>query len=147
MDANALFFDFVTQWRVKHPAIATPEQFVLTEDIYDEFKAFVLSKDFSYDRQSEKAVESLKKIMEFEGYYDTASAEFQALAEKLKPDLNRDLELHKPLITQFLALEIMKQYYYAQGQLRYELREDKTLRKAIEILQDTNLYNTVLAKE
>jgi carboxyl-terminal processing protease len=147
MDANALFFDFVTQWRVKHPAIASPEQFVLTEDIYNEFKEFVLSKDFTYDRQSEKAVESLKKIMEFEGYYDAASAEFQALAEKLKPDLNRDLELHKQLITKFLAMQIMKQYYYAKGELRYELRADQALDRALEILQNKTLYKNILSGE
>jgi carboxyl-terminal processing protease len=145
MDANALFFDFVNQWRAKHPAIASPAKFVVTEDIYNEFKQFVLSKDFTYDRQSEKAVESLKKIMEFEGYYNVASAEFQALADKLKPDLNRDLELHKEFITKYLGLQIMKQYYYAKGQTIYELRSDKALDKALQILQDASQYSKILS--
>ncbi|GHV56972.1 peptidase S41 [Bacteroidia bacterium] len=146
MDGNGLFFDFVTQWRVKHPSIAAPAKFVLTDDIYAEFKQFVLSKDFTYDRQSEKAVESLKKIMEFEGYYDIASSEFQALANKLKPDLSRDLELHKQAISKYLAMQIMKQYYYGKGQLIYELRDDSALQKAIDILQNTDLYTATLAK-
>ena len=147
MDANSLFFDFVVEWRVKHPQIAPPEEFVLTDDTYNEFKQFVLSKDFTYDRQSEKAIESLKRIMEFEGYYDTAAAEFQALADRLKPDLNRDMELYKNAIAKYLALEIMKQYYYAKGELIYRLREDKTLDKALEILQNKDLYENILSGE
>ncbi|MDR0541622.1 MAG: S41 family peptidase [Dysgonamonadaceae bacterium] len=146
MEGNSLFFDFVTQWRVKHPSIAPPAKFVLTDDIYDEFKQFVLSTDFTYDRQSEKAVESLKKIMEFEGYYDIASAEFQALADKLKPDLRRDLELYKQPISKYLAMQIMKQYYYEKGQSIYKLLEDKVLLKAIDVLRNTDLYHAILAK-
>jgi carboxyl-terminal processing protease len=145
MEAGGLFFDFITQWRVKHPTIASPSQFTLTEDIYEEFKQFALNKDFTYDRQSEKAIESLKRIMEFEGYYKVASTEFQALADKIKPDLNRDLELYKPLITKYLALNIMKHYYYDKGQLIYELRNDKTLNAALEILSDPISYGNILA--
>ncbi|MDR0412730.1 MAG: S41 family peptidase [Dysgonamonadaceae bacterium] len=144
LDANALFFDFVVKWRENHPNIAPPSEFVLTDTIYTSFKEFVQSKNFSYDRQSEKALESMKKIMEFEGYYDTASEEFRALENKLKPDLDRDLELHKKQIVKLLASEIMKQYYYAKGQLIYELREDAALDKALEVIQDKKLYRETL---
>jgi carboxyl-terminal processing protease len=145
MEANSIFFDFAAQWRGKHPKIAPPSEFDLTDTIYTEFKEFVKSKQFTYDRQSEKALESMKKIMEFEGYYAAASEEFQALENKLKPDLERDLELHKKQITKYLAAQIMKQYYYAKGQLIYELREDAALNKALEIIQDKELYKATLA--
>jgi carboxyl-terminal processing protease len=134
MEAKYIFFDFVVQWRSKHPQIPSPAEFVLTEDIYNDFKEFVKSKDFTYDRQSEKAMETLKTIMEFEGYMNAAAEEFQALENKLRPDLDRDLELHKAAISKYLALQIMKQYYYAKGQLIYELRDDAILNKAIEVL-------------
>jgi carboxyl-terminal processing protease len=145
MEINGLFFDYITQRRIAHPTIAPPDQFVLTEDMYEDFKQFVRSKDFSFDRQSEKAIESLKRIMEFEGYYDVASAEFQALAEKIKPDLDRDLELYKPDIMKYLALQLMKHYYYDKGQLIYELRNDKALDKALEILADRPAYEAILS--
>ena len=134
MQNDNLFFDFAVQWRVKHPQIASPEQFVLSDDVYEEFKKFVLSKDFNYDRQSEKALESLKQIMDFEGYLSSASEEITALENKLKPDLNRDLELHKSVLFNELAKEIMKQYYYARGEKLYTLRDDNDLKKAIEVL-------------
>jgi carboxyl-terminal processing protease len=145
MEVGGLFFDFITQWRVEHPVIASPAQFVLTDTIYDAFKQFAREREFSYDRQSEKAMESLKKMMEMEGYYNVASSEFQALADKIKPDLDRDLELYKPLIKKRLALHIMKHYYYDRGQRIYELRDDPALDKALEILSDRTIYEKILS--
>jgi carboxyl-terminal processing protease len=146
MDAENLFFDFVVQWRVKHPEIASPEKFVLTEEDYAEFKAFIKSKDFNYDRQSGKALDNLKEIMVFEGYLEGASEEFKALENKLKPDLNRDLDLYKDQLSDFLIKEIMKQFYYAKGEIIYSLRGDEDVKKAIEILSDKELYNKTLSK-
>jgi len=144
MGNDNLFFDFVTSWRIKYPQIASPEQFVLSDEVYDAFKTFVLSKDFNYDRQSEKALESLKQIMEYEGYLTTASEEFTALENKLKPDLKRDLELHEYLISDMLAKEFMQQYYYSKGEKIYSLRDDGDLKKAMEFLSDKELYGKTL---
>jgi carboxyl-terminal processing protease len=148
LEIRSMFFDFVSEWRATHPEIADAEHLEISDALYDEFKTFVSSKDFTYDRQSEKALESLKKIMEFENYYEGASAEFQALTEKLKPDLNRDLDLYKNLISKYLGMQIAKQYYYDKGQLIYLLRDDMVLNKAIEILSNTEIYkNTLTGKK
>ncbi|GHU70660.1 peptidase S41 [Bacteroidia bacterium] len=145
MELNSLFFDFTVQWRTTHPKVTEPEKFVVSDELYREFAEFVMLKDFKYDRQSEKQLENLKKTMTFENYYDAASAEFQALEAKLKPDLTRDLELHKPLISKYLALQIMKQYYYGQGELAYSLHDDKAVAQALQILKDKSLYKNTLA--
>ena len=147
MENDNLFFDFATQWRVQHPTVASPEQFVLSDEDYEAFKTFVRSKDFNYDRQSEKAMGSLKEIMKFEGYLETASEEFAALENKLKPDLNRDLELHKEVLSDILARQIMRHFYYAKGEIIYSLREDNDVKKAIEILSDKDLYVNTLTGE
>ena len=144
MDGEKLFFDFATQWRIDNPKIAPPDQFVLSDDDYDAFKTFVGSKDFNYDRQSEKELERLKEIMKFEGYLDSASEEFIALENKLKPDLNRDLELHKDVLSDILARQIMRHYYYAKGEIIYSLQDDNDVKKAIEILSDKDLYESIL---
>jgi len=135
------FFDFVVQWRIKHPKIASPEEFVLTDDIYEEFAAFLKARNFDYDRQSEKVINNLREVMEIEGYMDSASEEFKALENKLKPDLDKDLERYKVQISNYLAMEIMKQYYLAKGEKIYSLRHDKAFDKAVEILSDSALYS------
>jgi carboxyl-terminal processing protease len=144
MEAENIFFDFVVQWRKNHPQIASPEVFVFTDAYYDEFKTYLKAKDFNYVRQSEKALNELKSIMNFEGYLDVASEEFKALESKLKPDLDRDLDLYKDQLSDVLAKEIMKQYYYARGKISYSLRDDY-VKKAIEVLLDKSLYNKILS--
>lgn len=144
MDAQNIFFDFVVQWRARNPKIALPQDFVLSDEDYNEFKEFVKSKDFTYDRQSEKALASLKEIMEFENYFSSASEEFAALENKLKPDLDRDLELYKEQLSQYLSLFIMKHYYYAKGEQIYSIRGDQVVEKAIEVLSNPELYRQTL---
>ena len=147
LEAENLHFEFVVQWRINHPTIASPEKFVMTDEIYDEFKAFLKSRNFNYDRQSEKALENLKEIMEFEGYADATSEEFKALADKLKPDLDRDLDLYKDQLSDLLARQILKQYYFAKGEIIYALRNDEGLKKALETLPDKTAYLETFTKQ
>ncbi|MDR2621019.1 MAG: S41 family peptidase [Dysgonamonadaceae bacterium] len=147
LEVENLFFEFVVQWRTKHPTIASPEKFAVTDEIYGEFKDFLKSKDFNYDRQSGKALENLRDIMEFEGYSDTASEEFKALENKLKPDLDRDLDLYKSQLSDLLARQIMKQYYFVKGEIIYALRSDDGLKKALETLSDKDLYLETFTKQ
>jgi len=146
LEMENLYFDFVVQWRTEHPTIEPPEKFTMTDKIYDEFKTFLKSKKFDYDRQSEKALENLKDIMEFEGY-DTASEEVKALSEKLKPDLDRDLNLYKDQLSDMLARQIVKQYYFAKGEIIYALRNDDCLNKALETLSDKDSYLKTFLKQ
>jgi len=86
----------------------------------------------------------LKETMEFEGYMNVASAEFLALEEKLKPDLERDLDIYKDVISKYLAEEIVKRYYYQKGEIIESLKNDDDLEKAIEVLSNKTLYNKTL---
>lgn len=145
LENQYIVFDWVTDWTTKHKSIDSPEKFTLSDEDYENFKAFVKSKDFQYDRMSEKSMASLKEVMDFEGYMKYAGDEFKALEAKLVPNLDRDLETFKEEITSQISKEIMKRYYYQKGVKRYELRNDRDLTKAIEVLADQDLYKETLS--
>ncbi len=42
----------------------------------------LLKADFKYDRETEKYLKDLMKLARFEGYYDDAKPEFDALAKE-----------------------------------------------------------------
>lgn len=140
-----IIFDFVTDWAQKHPTIAPPEQFKISDADYEEFKEFVKSKDFKYDQLSSRSLQQLKSVMEFEGYLETASEEYKALENKLKPDLERDLTIFEEEIRQLIESEIVKRYYFQKGVLINELQEDDALKKAIEVLNDKETYDKILS--
>lgn len=142
--ADNIIFNFVTNWVQQHPSIASPEEFHFADADYEQFKAYVKHKDFEYDQMSIRSLQSLKNIMEFEGYFDSASDEFGELEKKLKPDLERDLELFKNEIKEMIESEIIQRYYYKEGTLRHQLRDDKVLEKAKEVLNDHQIYKFTL---
>jgi len=140
-----IVFDWVTDWTSKHKKIDAPETFSISDDDYESFKAFVKSKDFQYDRMSEKSMEALKEVMEFEGYMKSAGEEFKALEAKLIPNLDRDLETFKEDIIKLINTEVIKRYYYQKGEYIYNLKNDKGLVKALEVLNDQDLYKKALS--
>ncbi|MDO5522423.1 MAG: S41 family peptidase [Bacteroidia bacterium] len=142
--AENIIFNWVTNWAQKNPTIAAPQDFRLSDSDYEQFKQFVKSNDFEYDQMSVRTLESLKNIMEFEGYFNTASDEFKALEAKLQPNLDRDLELFKNDIRQMIETEIVQRYYYKEGVLMHQLQDDPALKKAKEVLKDNGLYNYTL---
>ena len=82
--------------------------------------------------------------MEFEGYFDNSEEEYKALEEKLSPNIDRDLELFKDEIKEMIEVEIIQRYYYKEGTLMYQLRDDKALEKAKEVLNNDDLYKLTL---
>ena len=143
-DRDYHLFDYVTEWVNKHKTIPASEDFVYTDEDFELFKKHMIERNFEYDRQSERALQALKEVAEFEGYMDDDVALFARLEEKLKPNLERDLERYKTDIKRLIASEIVKRYYYQRGELIYNLKEDETLLKALEVLQDKETYQKIL---
>ena len=141
-----VLFDYVTDWVRAHPTIAPAKDFVFPDADYEAFKKYVKDAGFTYDRQSEKAMKNLKEVAELEGFLAEDSAAFNALEARLKPDLDRDLDRYKEDIKKLIATEIVKRYYYQEGELIESLKDDKTLQKALEVLADRELYKKTLSR-
>src|SRR5690554_5880184 len=145
--ADNVIFNWVMKWMQKNEQVEKPGEFKLSDSDYDGFKEFVKSKEFEYDKMSERSLQQLKNIMEFEGYLNVASEEFTALEAKLHPDLDRDLELFKDMIKSMIETEIMQRAYYKKGVLKHQLSSDKVFDKAMELLRDPESYHSVLQPE
>lgn len=139
-------FDYVTDWVREHPTIAPAREFVFSDADYEVFKKRLKDAGFTYDRQSEKALKALKETAEFEGYLAEDSAVFVALEARLKPNLDRDLERYKDEIKRLISTEIAKRYYFQEGGMIETLKDDKTLKKALEVLADKELYKKTLSR-
>lgn len=139
-----VLFDFTTEYQRAHPFIAPIEHFAIDDSLYSAFKEYVKGADFTYDRQSEKALSALKEIATFEGYMSDAAAEFAALEEKLNHDLDRDFEYFKTEICELLADEIVTRYYYQKGSIVQAIKSDSTILRARDLLNDSEKYREIL---
>lgn len=140
-----LIFDYATDYCLKHPAIASAKEFELTDADYEEFKNKVKGADFKYDQQSEKILNTLKEAAEFEGYMKDASDEFKALENKLKHNLDRDLDYFSKDIKKMIAEEIIKRYYYQEGAIIQQLKDDEDLDEAVKVLTNPERYQQILS--
>lgn len=139
-----MIFDYATQYCIKYPRIDEVADFKLTDADYAEFKSFLKKRNFSYDRQSEAMLKNLKEIAEFEGYMEGAKDEFVALEKKLQHNLDLELDRFEKDIKPLLAEEIIKRHYFEKGAVQETLKEDKVLRRALEVLQRPEEYKNML---
>ena len=139
-----MVFDYATQYCIRHSEIGEVKDFQLTDSDYADVKAMLKKRNVTYDRQSENALKKLKELAEFEGYLEGASAEFDALEKKLQHNLDLELERFAKDIKPLLAEEIVKRYYYEKGTVQENLKDDKDLEKAIEILRQPEKYKEIL---
>jgi len=140
-----LIFDYATQYCWDHPTLASVDDFKLTDADYEAFKKLVKSRNFTYDRQSEKMLKSLKEIAEFEGYMTEAAEEFKALEKKLNHNLDRDLDYFAKPIKEYISQEIVTRYFYQRGAAMERLKDDTDLEEAIKILQNPVRYWEILS--
>ena len=143
-DSNEVMLNYEVDYIAKHPTIAPAKDFALTDADYDEFKARVLKADFKYDRETEKYLKDLEKLAKFEGYYDDAKPEFEALKKKLSHNVAKDLDYNKEYIKQLLENEIVAAYYFQAGAIQNSLRYDKQIKEAVKLLNSPEEYKKIL---
>ena len=138
-------FDFATKFAQENETIPSAEEFVITDEIYDNFKKFVDPDKFQYDKVCEEGVKQLKEVAKREGYMnDSTQAVFESLEKLLKHDLNKDLDQHRSMIAQILAVEIVKRYYYQRGGVIQELKDDPAIDAVVELFATKNKYQSIL---
>lgn len=134
-------FDFATKFAAQNPEITSPDNFIITDEIYGDFKRSINPDKFKYDRVMEDAMKQLREIATEEGYMgEETTAAFDSLSKLLVHDLNRDLDTHRPEIEDYLGSEIVSRYYFDKGKTEYLLRTDKAFKTARELLQSDKYY-------
>ena len=143
-DSNEVLHNYEVDYIAKHPTVAAPSEFTLSDADYDEFKQRVIDSGFTYDRESEKYLKELEKLAKFEGYYDDAKPEFDALKNKLNHNVAKDLDYNKESIRQIIESDLMTAYYYQRGSIENSLRYDKQMKEAVKIILDSERYHRLL---
>ena len=141
-----VLLDYVNHYVQTHATIAPAGDFSLTDADYADFVKMVEESDFTYKRRTEEMMKLLERTARFEGCYEGAKPEFEALAAKMKGGVAADLELpkNKEEIKSVLESDIVARYYFRRGVVQQQLKADKDLKTALEILTDTERYESLL---
>ena len=146
VDTTDIMLNYEIDYIAAHPTVASPKDFELSDADYEQFKQRVIKSGFTYDQVSEKILKELENLARFEGYYDDAKPEFEALRQKLKHNIAKDLDYpyNKQKIKEMIAADIMAAYYFEKGSLENSLRNDKQFAEAARLLGNAEEYQKLL---
>ncbi|WP_423130252.1 S41 family peptidase [Gaoshiqia sp. Z1-71] len=138
-----MYFDFATRYANTHESIPSPEDFEITDEIFNEFKTFVKEKNFTYESETERKLKELLETAKEERYYEVAETQFEELRTRIGHELDKDMDQFKEELKEMLTDEIVSRYYYQKGAIRSSIKTDRGIEKAREILAKPSSFSSV----
>jgi carboxyl-terminal processing protease len=117
--------------------------FQVTDEVYDAFRAWLDTQDFSYRTSAEHAVGRLAGNLDEIGY-DDASDEIEALRSEIERQKAADFERHAERLKAQLRTEILSRYLGPTAQIKISLGRDFQVRSAADLLGSAEAYAAVL---
>jgi len=140
-----VIFDYANKFARENDEIPPPDEFRITDEIYDNFVEYVNSIDFDYTTRSERSLKNLKEATKDEEYIESVASALAELEEKLMHNKAEDLVTHREEISEILRIEIVTRYYYQKGKVIASLHNDPEIKRAIEVLEDSEDYTSILS--
>jgi len=141
---NNHIFNWATIYHAKHPQIAAPKDFHLTDKEYDEFTAYLADKEYDYTTKSEELLKDFEKSAQEEKYLEGIKPDFEKLKASVMHDKTKDLVKFKDEIRDLLEEEIISRYYYRSGRIECSFDHDLELKEAVATLEDEGKYTALL---
>ena len=132
------FFDYATYYHRTHDSIAAPAVFELSDNELADFTDWLAERGFTYETETSKFFADMIKMAKHEDLDSATITQLEALAPMLQPDFRTAIERNKEEVKQMLSSEIVLRYFYQKGQSAYNLRYDKELMRALEVLKKGN---------
>ena len=147
LEASDQLFDYCVDYHARHPRIAHPSEFRLTDEEYADFTAYLKEHGFTYDRQSLRVLHTLRDVARFEGYDADAADELNALEAKFRRNEDNDFRRWEKEVREVVERRIVESYYYQNGGEEYMLRSDRDLERAIRLLATPAEMRRILSGE
>lgn len=141
---KGLIFDYALEYHHHHPSIAPAKDFKLTDQEYQDFVEWLKDKEYDYTTKVEKTIETLRKFAKTEKYYNNISSEIDDLESKVIHNKEQDLKEFSSEIKAELEERIVEHYYLTKGSYEASFDNDNQLQAAIEILDSTEEYASLL---
>jgi|694.fasta_scaffold06471_13 carboxyl-terminal processing protease len=142
-----IFFFFSNNYFSSHSTISPARDFSLSEVDFQNFKAFVKEKNFTYQTRSEQISSSLEKSIQEESKDQEALAQIKILNQKIQASKENDLEKYRNEIEEVLEGEIAARYYFQKGRIESTFNDDAEITEALKVLKNPSLYQSIIKGE
>lgn len=135
---KGMYFDFATQYYSEHPNDTFSE---LPANIYRDFLQYLDANNFDYETNYEKELKILKEDVK---HISGATKKINELEQLIVTDKIKQQETEKNIIEENLYIEILSRYVSHKERLKAELKNDKQVKEALELIQNPNKIETLL---
>jgi len=143
LEKNDAIFNFATQYFFKNPNLGNSIP-TISEADFQEFKQFLKSSKFALDTQTELALKATLAAAKKEKIDEAITAEYQQLVVALQKSENVLLDKNKKEIKNLIQEELIKRYQYQEGLYQFYLKNNIEIKSAVQILNSTSEYRTIL---
>jgi len=140
-----LIFNYVTKYCLENEAVAEIENWDFTK--FDEFVKFLADENFEFETESEKLLLDLKSKAEKENMLSSIEGDLKAIENKIETEKKNELLKHKESITNIIEKEIASRYFYQKGKIQVGLKNDKEIKEAIALINDSDRYKELLTQQ
>ncbi len=143
--SKGYFFRFTVDYLAKHPEIKTLDQIQVDDGILEEFKAYLDSNKLDYEIDGESELKDFLKIAEKDSYSVELRNLVSMAVEMLDIEKDREFNASREKIARYLLAEFAEKLGGTNARIAVMLKSDRTLKKALEVLNQPERYREILA--
>jgi len=142
--SKGLFFEFAVHYVATHKGKLKSPDFEVTDDMLAEFKEFIKQKDFEYKSRAELILEELDSVAREDSISDTTMQIVENLRNRLVAEEKLDFQRSEKFIKREIKKQLIQAIWGEKERYRFDLKNDETVQKAIEVLNNPGEYESYL---
>ncbi len=146
LERQSMFFDFAVRHVADNPQL-DPTRFEVTDEIIDDFRAFLSEREFSYKSALEIAMEDMAATIDEENKRDLFQPALDKLETVIAKEKDADFLASMDYIKRAIKREVVTAVAGQAGM--YEqliLKQDKAVLEAVELLTTDGRYSTAISE-
>lgn len=130
--AYGILEEYALKYVCEHESIAPVKEFHLEDSAYEDFVSFASGKEFDYRSAAKTYFDKMKEEIGKDGLSETVGQQLDVVEKAINIEKADFLRLKKDEIVPFIEQEIVVRYYFQKAGVEIRIRNDETLRKALE---------------
>ncbi len=143
MNSDA-FFNYTTSYFYANKSIASPSNFKLNNADFSFLKNYLKNHHNFFETKTEAEFNKAKQKAAVENLDGNLSKSYAGLLKEIQMEKLKELDKNKQEILEKLTEEIVKRYYYNEGAYQQKTVFDRTILKAVSILNNSKEYSATL---
>ena len=135
-------FNYANEFYYKNIEISPVSEFVYSDAKFKDFINF-LKKDTTFVTEQERLFSKAYEIVENKNI----DKEYQKIKEELFKEKIIRISKNKKRVKEAIKLAILDRYYYQEGVYKHNLTNDFEIKKAVDLLNNKNMYNKTLSSK